>query len=213
MVFQVKLRKDRFADRIFGKAMKELGGFFGRKLENNQPNIFIVPDRNSIDLLFGMKTERWIVGWINGTDLFVLDRKNYEKESCNKYSEKDYEALIKHELTHIFFGVLSGSRQQPLWLSEGLAVYLSGQNGQFRRPEKFVRFLRYYKNSDLHIYKESGFAVEFLVKKFGKKKLLRLIKSLKEVDSEKKFSEKFKDIYGFDLTYQNFNERMGARRL
>ncbi|MBU1988607.1 MAG: hypothetical protein KKD94_03965, partial [Nanoarchaeota archaeon] len=54
------------------------------------------------------------------------------------------------------------------------------------------------------VYEESGFAVEFLVETHGKKKLLALLKILKEKDTNEEFAGKFKEIYGFDLTYENF---------
>jgi len=36
--------------------------------------------------------------------------------------------------------------------------------------------------------------------------MLELIKSLKDIDSEKEFEKKFKDIYGIKLDYKNFNK-------
>ena len=51
-----------------------------------------------------------------------------------------------------------------------------------------------------------SFAVEFLVKNFGKKKLLLLIKSIKDAGNKAAFAKKFRDIYGFELNYNNFNK-------
>jgi len=35
---------------------------------------------------------------------------------------------------------------------------------------------------------------------------LKLIKSLKNIDSKEKFAKKFKEIYGFELNYKNFQK-------
>jgi len=44
----------------------------------NRPNIIIVPDRKTIDLIKEQKTEDWYVGWCSGRDVYILDRNNYE---------------------------------------------------------------------------------------------------------------------------------------
>jgi hypothetical protein len=43
------------------------------------------------------------------------------------------------------------------------------------------------------------------VKNYGKEKLLRLIRSIKDAGNEAAFAKKFKNIYGFELNYNNFN--------
>jgi len=65
-------------------------------------------------------------------------------------------------------------------------------------------FIKFYKKKGKEVYYESGFAVEFLVEKYGKNKILKLVKSLKNIDSEEEFNKKFKEIYGFELKYENF---------
>jgi hypothetical protein len=209
MIFTIQSRDEKFLEKIYNQATEELNDFFELNWEKNKPRIFLVKDRKSINKLMERKTQDWIVGWVNKMDVFVLDKDNYEKESCHKYSEKEYFNSIKHELAHVFTQVFSGifnKQIQPDWLWEGVAIYLSNQNKTKRRPLKLKEFLRYYshKNKNSSVYNESGFAVEFLVKNFGKQKLLNLIKSLKDIDSEEKFAKKFKEIYGFELNYKNF---------
>lgn len=204
MVFRIVSKKDRFLEKVYRDSMKALDSFFGLDWSDGVPNLIVVSSRRDIDKLFGTRTEKWVVGWLDGRNVFVLNRKNYERESCNKYSDEEYSQIIRHELVHAFFGVLSEGKQKPSWLCEGLAVYLSGQNGNFTRPERLCRFLGYYDKVDASIYKESGFAVEFLARKFGKRKLIRLIKSLKRIDSKKEFAKEFRKIYGFELAYSNF---------
>jgi len=213
MVFRIIGEKDLFLEKIYRDSMKALDLFFGLDWRDGIPNLIIVSGRKDIDQLFGTQTEKWVVGWLDGRNVFILDRNNYEKESCNKYSDEEYSKMIRHELVHAFFGVLSDGKQKPSWLCEGRAVYLSGQNVMFARPEKLSSFLGYYDRVDAGTYRESGFAVELLVKAYGKQKLLRLIKSLGEINSRKALASKFKEIYGTDLNYSNFNKLLKGERV
>ena len=211
MIFTIQSRNEKFLEKIYDKSMKELDDFFCLNWRRNKPKIFLVKDRESINKLMGRNTQDWIVGWVNNANVFVLDKDTYEKESCHKYSEKEYFSLIKHELAHIFTQVYSGIFNKPLrpdWLWEGVAIYLSDQNKMKKKPAQLQEFLQHYSkdNKNSSVYKESGFAIEFLVKNFGKQKLLKLIKSLKEADSRSKFAKKFKEIYGFGLNYKSFQK-------
>ena len=211
MMFKIKSFEEKKIKKKYDQAMRELDTFFELGWIENKPKIFLVKDRDTINKLRGTKTPNYLVGWINGNDVFVLDKNNYEKNSCHKYSEKEYFSLIKHELTHVFTQVHSkifDKSTQPDWLWEGIAIYLSGQNENKKRKNKFKNFLQHYhqNNKNTGVFKESGFAIEFLVKKFGEKKLLKLIKSLKKIDSKEKFAKKFKNIYGFELKYENFQK-------
>lgn len=209
MFFDISSKEDVFLKKVYDSSMKDLGKFFRINWTENKPSILLISDRKTVDLFIGRKTENWIVGWVNGNFVCLLDRKNYEKESCHEYSDSEYSALIKHELAHLFTQIISKIRNKPSypkWLFEGIAIYLSGQNAFKKRPEKFSKFLDFYEKVGKGIYHESGFVVEFLVKKFGRQKLIKLLKSIKEIDSKKEFNKKFKEIYEFDLNYINFNE-------
>jgi hypothetical protein len=82
---------------------------------------------------------------------------------------------------------------------------LSGQEKFKEFPKKFKSFLKYYDYEDENIYDESCFAVKMLVENFGKKKLIHLIKSLKNINSNEKFNEQFKKIYNNEPSYEFFN--------
>ena len=209
MIFEIKEKKDKFLEDSYRKSMKELDGFFEIGWIRNTPSVCVVPDRKTIDKLYHQKTEKWLVAWARTSSriIYILNRKNFEKESDHKYSKEKYYALIKHELSHMFISTyLKSSSIKPYWLDEGVAIYLSGQN-KFKKPiNKFNKFLEFYHKYGKEIYNESGFFIELLVKKFGKNKLLELIKSLKEIESEKEFNKKFKQIYGFDLDYEEINK-------
>jgi hypothetical protein len=214
MIFNVTQKRDKFLEDAYKKSMKELDDFYKLNWKQNMPIIKIIPDRKTINLLLREKSENWFVAWADyHNTICLLDRKNYEKESCHKYSKEEYIALLKHELAHLFINAFcrTNSEIRPLWINEGLAIYLSGQNKLKKEIKKFSTFLEFYSTSGRGIYHESGFAVEILIKKFGKAKMFKLLKSLQKIKSEKDFSKLFKLVYGFNLSYQEFNKLLNNK--
>jgi hypothetical protein len=205
-MLQINYKKDKLVEKLYNESMQELDKFFKINWTINTPVLIIVPDRRKFDEIYNKKTENWLVGWNTGKFIFILDRKNFEKESCHKYSKENYKKLIKHELCHSFCDALSYRKFYPMWFSEGVAIYLSGQIKEKMRPKKFKDFLRFYNKIEKEMYNESGFVVELLIKKFGREKIINLIKALNNVNSEKDFEKEFKKIYKFDLNYKNVNK-------
>lgn len=207
VIFNVSSRKDAFLEDSYKKAMKELDDFFRLNWTRNRPRLFIVKDRETIDKLRRAKTENWLVGWANwNKDVYLLDKADCAKESDHTYSDEGYFRLIKHELAHLFFQIVSGFKSEhniePFWLSEGVSVYLSGQT--YTKEIRLGSFIEDYKKNSASAYREGGLAVKYLVEKHGKTKLLTLIRSLKTIHSENEFKKTFKRIYGFELNYRNF---------
>jgi hypothetical protein len=157
-------------------------------------------------MLLGEKTKSWVVGWADKGDVFVLDRENYEKESSEPYKDVYYKGLIIHELVHAYFNVVTKNFYEPVWVSEGIARYLAGENKYKEGPKKFSKFLGFFKSSmDNEVYHESGHAVELLIKKHGKTKFIKLIKRFPEIKCEDDFNLIFKEVYGFGANYTEFN--------
>lgn len=177
------------------KAKLELEDFFGFTWDTNFPSLVMVPDRKTIDSIKGCKTEDWVIGWADGKVLYCLQPENFEKESRHKYSDSFYSNLIKHELTHAFCRYYSSSTQ-PMWLFEGIAVHLSNQiySRQFENPNYIDTILNetYTWNNS---YNDSGLIVENLTTKFGKEKIIRLIKSTQDHKTFYDFKHSFKQIY------------------
>ena len=205
MNFRIQPEEDKLLDEMFKGSMKELNDFYGIDWVHHVPNIFVVPDRKTIDLLWNKKTKDWIVGWVNSRDVYILDRNKMETESSHKYTPETYRALLQHELSHAFSLIVSGGTNKPKWLWEGVAEFTAGQNRFNKRPTEFKKFLEFYEHEGFDQYAEAGFAIEDLVKKFGKAKLLEVIKKLKDTDSKEKFDLLFENIYGSKPTYEFFN--------
>ncbi len=204
MIFTINSKKDKFLENEYNNAMKEFNKFFNINWKTNKPNVILVPDRKTINKLRGGRTESWSIGWVKNNDVYILDKKNLEKESTHKYSKEYYSSLLKHELAHAFTLIITHKRIKPYWLWEGIAICLSGQTKLWKKPKELKKFLEFDETYGKELYQESGFAIEFLVKKYGKSKLLKLIESTKNSNSKSKFENNFKKIYGFKPSYDKF---------
>lgn len=177
-------------EKAMARSKKELDSFF--KVDLPTPPVFFLNSRKEIDSLKGRKTESWLVGWTNYGSIFILHPDVYTKESSHK-NRDDFWKILKHELCHLYFShfVKNG---RPLWLNEGLACYLSGQENPL--PEDIFYIFRYFGCLDKDIYKVGYFWVNLLIEKFGSDKLLKLIKGLKSPIDEKSFAAVFYKVYG-----------------
>ncbi len=193
--------EDDFIKEIYEDGIRSLSDFFGFTVK---PVLIFVKDRATINELKGEITKDWVVGWTKGNIIFMLDKDNYEKESSHKFDPSYYGATIKHEMVHVFYRKLSRNFM-PLWLAEGIAIYLSGQINMKEQVGKFENFLDIERYDQGNIYRESGFVVKLLVEKFGKDKLIELIKFTSIMKSKAEFLEKFKEIYGHELSYEWVN--------
>lgn len=209
MIFTLQSKQDKQLEQFYIEVMEELGQFFGFNWTKNRPKVFLVPDRKTIDTLREEKTPDWLVGWggaINGS-IFVLSPENFEAESNHRYSDEEWRALLKHELVHCFYDVVTGYIRKPKWLCEGVCTCLSGQNEWIKPVTKFEGFLDGYATAGRSAYREGGFVVEILLKKFGKEKLIELLEKIKqEKPDEKGFSKLFESVYGIKLSYQELNK-------
>lgn len=197
----------------YEKAMRKLNNFFGMNWIQNGPKIFLMVNRRTIKDLREGKVAGWASGWVDHkTSSVYLAAKKRRRHGKTDY----YLSGLLHEIAHLFFLKLAKvENPRPVWLWEGVSLYLDGHTKQNEPPKRFEDFLKYYdrhklpgREQEAGVYRESGFAVELLVKNFGKKKLLGLIKSLAKTKTKVTFAKKFKEFYGFELNYKNFNSRL-----
>lgn len=207
MVFDISQSDNKKIEKFYKEAMKSLGEFYGINWNIGRPVILLVESRRDIDKIKGKKTEDWVVGFTDGSKkcLFLLSPDSYEKESSHKYSDEEYATLVKHELSHLYSRILYEG-YIPVWLIEGIAIYSSGQLALKGRPKELKNFLEFFNKGGSGLYDEAGFAVEVLIKQFGKEKFLNFYKGLKGVKSEDDLESLFKKDYGEDLNYKFFNK-------
>lgn len=171
---------------------KELDVFFNSNIP--EPIIFLLNSRKELDLIWRQKTERWVVGGTKFGAIFILDPRIYTKESIHK-NQNDFWKTMKHEYCHIYFRHITNG-VHPLWLHEGLASYLAEQKKVCDNP---LDVFSYFNKAGSEVYNIGYFWVELLIRRFGKAKLVRLIKTLKQksILTEKGFATRFYKIYGF----------------
>lgn len=208
MIYQLKSLSDSKLKEVYQQAIKDLNDFFELNWKHHLPSVFLVPDRQTIDKLKGRETPDWVVGWTTLTPpaVYLLDKDNFEQESIHSYSPEKYAALLKHELTHCFYYALTDNYTKPLWLAEGIAVFLSGQLKWKNKPEKLNKFLDLYDKQGRQLYSQAGWAVKILIDNFPQKNLLNLLKEIKKhKPDQQEFNQIFTQIY-FEPTYDNFNQ-------
>ncbi len=199
-------------ETFYKKAMEELKSFYNINWKDNTPVVLLADSRKDYDILSKHKSENWEVGSnIGNNRILLLSPDIYEKESIHKYCDEEYYFLIKHELSHLFYNILSKGRG-PNWLSEGFAIFTSGELKTKKKPKEFKNFLNYYSAFDKKIYEESGFAVEFLIKEFGKKRVLEFLKKLEKINSEDEFKTSFNSFFDTKLGYSSFNALLFKER-
>lgn len=177
---------------------KELDSFFNSNIP--EPLIFLLNSRKELDLVWGQKTERWVVGGTKHGVIFMLDPKNYIKESSHT-DKNDLWKTMKHEYCHIYFRHITNG-PLPLWLNEGLASYLAGQKKTCDNP---LDVFSYFNNAGSGAYNIGYFWVELLIRKFGKAKFIKLIKALRPKPNltERIFAVRFYKVYGFRFDKAN----------
>ncbi|KKS31539.1 hypothetical protein A2380_00645 [candidate division WWE3 bacterium RIFOXYB1_FULL_43_24] len=205
MIFKIQTFEDPILEKLYSQALEELKEFFQFRWEKNTPKLIVIEDRDTINAVYGKQTESWMVAWAEDTrNIFILSRENYEKYSSHKYSEDEFYKLIKHELSHMFYKLITFT-DKPRWLNEGISTYISGQLDNTKPIEEFKVFLNYFDKTDAELYKESGYLVKLLLDKFGKDKLSKFTKSLKGVKDPETTAKVFQEAFGLNLSYESIN--------
>lgn len=205
MVFNLSVNSDNLVQRAFLKGMEGLNSFWGINWQTGLPNIYICDSRIDFDLARGGKSRLDTVAFTRGKDVILLSYEKIPDESSLSLNEEQYAALIGHELCHLFVNIVNGGKKLPLWLNEGLSIYLSGQTeegvGIWRRPKSFSSFIESDIENKKGAYEEGGFVVELLVKKFGKEKMIELVRKA----GNGELNSIFEEVYGFSLSYEEIN--------
>ena len=208
--FNLKSAKpDKKLKRFLAEIKKELDNFFAFQIK--EPTLFFANNRADFDLLFGRKTEQWLVGVAKNNNIFMFDQKNYAKESSHQ--TKDFWQTLKHEYCHIYYSQIT-TGGNPLWLNEGVACYLSGKKliiGE-NTKKKLLNIFDYFSQFPGDAYVPSQFWVELLIKKYGAKRLVTLIKALniKEQLTPSKFAKTFFEVYGLKFNKTEFTKLRGV---
>ena len=198
----ITTKKNSKIEDFLKTTKKELNKFFNFEIQ--EPAVMLLNSREQINSIWEQKTADWLVGGakiLNGTKngiIFILSPDAFPKYSSHK--KEEFWQVLKHEYCHIYFRQITGG-SYPLWLNEGLANYLAGQKKNGGNP---LDVFSYFDEVGGGIYNVGYYWVEFLIKKFGKKKMVQLIHGLKTERemTPRLFADIFQNIYGF-----KFNRR------
>jgi hypothetical protein len=174
--------------------------FFGVTFKN-EFEVYVHPNRNSLDAQWrkdwympDFKSECWMVASGVAAKLDLLSPQCWDKESCeHDYADKTKtQQIITHELVHVFHGqsYVSPDFSDVTgldWFVEGLATYASGQMSQVRLSEiskavaknKIPSSLDNFWTGKLK-YALSGSIVKYIDEKYGRSKLIELLKFNKQ---------------------------------
>lgn len=183
------------------KAIQEFNDFFGIRLQR-QFNIYIIYTREEMDIIQEKKTEDWVAGYNKSGQIFIFDPDCYNKETGRTLF--NVKKLLKHEITHSYFSHIVGNNK-PRWFNEGLAEYLPKRKTQEKTLEEIVNVIDYDEDFNGDQYAPANLLVNLLIEKFGKEKILLLLRSY---HSKEYFLSAFKEIYGFELTKEKLIENL-----
>jgi len=163
--------------------------------------------RKEIDELRQEKTPSWLVGQADKNTICLFSPSVFEKVSPHRRSE--FKKVLLHEMTHLFIRRIHSSFE-PRWLEEGLAYFVAGQRGKKQFNSHFflnkeLPFLldsekRWQKALPYGAYTISFLLVKFLIKRFGKEKIIKFLSSLRGKYNRKKLCQNFEQIYGQKIT-------------
>lgn len=188
-------------------SVKEFEEYFGVSLGQKICLIFL-NSRQQFDDIVGRPTLPFETAFSSENLIFMMAEDVFEQESNKKFNYQNNLLTVRHEVCHKFFRRLVW-RTQPVWLNEGVAIYLSGQYKNKKPVDKFTNFLMFdSKNAidDLSVYQESGFVVEKLINKFGKEKFINFLTTLRGIPDNSLVYSKFQEAFGLELNYDNINK-------
>jgi len=160
------------------KSIKKLKAFYNINVSNI--NIELVYSRKELNKKLKRKTPNWLIGTVVKNKIYIFSLLSITKHNCHKNNK--FNKLINHELCHIFNAKLN--KKMPIWLDEGIALYLSRQEKKkdFKKSDWQFFIENINKNISFNSFlKHDGYKVSYwLVKKLfdnsNKNKLLKLIK-------------------------------------
>ncbi|OGH14839.1 MAG: hypothetical protein A2860_00565 [Candidatus Levybacteria bacterium RIFCSPHIGHO2_01_FULL_37_33] len=182
--------------------------FFKKKIP--KVKLTLVYSREEMNNLLGYKTASWFVGYAGSSSkIFMLSPSVFDRES--NHSKRDFRKVLCHEICHLFIRQIHNS-YEPVWLEEGLAYCVAGQESRlknsnpiFNNPEViFLIDTRNRWNKTIGSQPDVPYAlafllVDFLIRRYDKDRVIKLLMSLEGRYNKKTFCQKFKELYGKDI--------------
>jgi len=176
---------------------------------DNRAKVFIASNKD--DYLENFNSSPWSSACVD-----------YRNKVIYTYSDQEMSTpVFVHELTHIIFREYVGEGKLPLWLDEGVAVYMEDKYGNtYRNGIYFLKqqiakdtYIKFSKLNDIELrslndreqdyinlfYLESFSIINFIMKEYGKNKFSDLLRRLRKGGGiEKSLSKVFYDFKDLD---------------
>jgi hypothetical protein len=201
---------DFFIQQISHAEMK-FQYFFGNNLK--RPVYIILPgsDTEYLDL-----TESNIPEWSGGIAYTALNR--IILKPGDYFDPDQYSETLLHEITHIYLAEMVGVNRLPLWINEGLAMYMSKKRmswqesilvgnslaaGHIYQLTEIDSLLTFPYIKAKVAYLEAYLAIEYLIKQLGEQKIQRFIMDFKQIESIDQVFLKNAgyDFYDFEIDF------------
>jgi len=180
---------------LYNENIKLIKDFFQKDwLPNSKPVILLVQSRTDYNSILQCQTPTWQVGNSNGPTIYLIETEKIEKESDGIHKQQDFNKLLKHEMMHSYTSFYSNFVCTPSWLFEGISVCFAQQ---FRTEAGFnkVKILNAMTQFDGDFYGESGNFVKYLYEKYGKDRIMEMIKYSSKMKDCKSLKKIFYEIY------------------
>ncbi len=182
-------------EELIEKASKQVSSFFNDEVPEFK--ISFLKTREEMDKIWKRPTPAWVVAKTgNDNDISIFEEDVFERVS--HHPKEDFPKVLAHEITHIYTKS-KFNLTFPMWLNEGIAYVVADQDkktGEKKDIRQAHTFEEWNKNP---VYGASGKFVRYLIEKFGKEKLIDLLKEIKENEKKETFKAKFKQTFGEDF--------------
>lgn len=186
------------------KQFKRLVSFFSFEPGDIFIEILAIEDFDKLyELEYGCKPFPFVVGAaLSNGRIIVLEKKDFPKKQS--HYEEEFEAVILHEMAHIFIRRLLWPKTTYVWIEEGICEFLSFGNIPLKNLKLVdLKEIKDEEGWDKHCpYQQSRAFFDYLSKKYGNKAVVSFIKKIKEKEEE----ESFKEVFGkeLDVVEENF---------
>jgi len=102
--------------------------------------IKLIYSRKDFNKLWGRKTERFVSAFARNNKIVIFSYAIFDKET--KWKQKDFLSTLIHEINHLFYTKLRNHEYKPLWLSEGLAVFMQHNQKRFSYKKRLKKIKR-----------------------------------------------------------------------
>src|SRR3989344_1288913 len=161
---------------IIHKKIIELNEFFEIK---PKLSVQIIYSPHEFEFYKG-EFQNWMVGTASKHHLWIFSKNLIETLTLHK--KECFEQVLKYEMSHTYTNTLSPF--VPIWINEGIAVYLSENLEERKKKLKEYNLDLFEKNKELKEIQIKNYViapcfVEYLINKYGKKIFLEFIKEFK----------------------------------